>query len=224
MSIPKCKDFSDYNHYPSDANPTTDADMQEYMANQNDLMKIVSSILWQPQTNYEVGQEARSNAMPSGCVAIAITSGVSGTSEPEWSDIGETTIDGSVVWEYQQLAQKVDKADVYTKDESDSNLALKANQVDLETLAGTSEIVASGDNYIRYANGKQICYGSKINAGGSQSANFAVPFINTAYTLIVSVDQVSANIWANGRQTTNAGIYTTASGGIFHWFAIGNWK
>ena len=45
MSLPKIKDFNDFNHYPSDPQPTTDADMQDYMLNQNDILTALTKRL-----------------------------------------------------------------------------------------------------------------------------------------------------------------------------------
>ena len=41
MSLPKCLDFSNYNRYPSDENPTTDDDIQTFLENQNQLMQVL---------------------------------------------------------------------------------------------------------------------------------------------------------------------------------------
>lgn len=107
MSIPKCKNFADYNKYPDDANPTTNAQMQEYMLNQNDLVKQIASMVWQPQTSYAAGQIIRSSAMPAGVVAVVTTAGQSGTNEPTWKTTG-TVSDSGVTWTMRNIITDID--------------------------------------------------------------------------------------------------------------------
>lgn len=99
MSIPKCLDFNDFNRYPADENPTTDADMQNYMGNQNELMQnVVDALLWQPQTNYAVEHIIYSPNLPAGFCAVCKTGGRSGNTEPAWSEDVTVYTDGNVVW------------------------------------------------------------------------------------------------------------------------------
>lgn len=112
MSIPKCKDFADYNKYPSEASPTTNAQMQEYMQNQNDLVKQTASMVWQPLTNYAEKQIIHSNSMPAGTVAVVTTSGQSGVTEPDWG-ANDTVTDGGVTWRMRNAFTDIDNR--YTK-------------------------------------------------------------------------------------------------------------
>lgn len=48
LSIPKIASFGNYNKYPTDANPTTDAEMQDFLNNQNVIMQALGNLLWQP--------------------------------------------------------------------------------------------------------------------------------------------------------------------------------
>lgn len=98
MSIPKNLDFNDYDQYPADENPTTDAQMQEFMRNQNVLMQQLASMVWQPNTAYEAGHVIRSSAMPSGLQAIVTTAGVTGNDEPQWDGVGRYVQDGGVIY------------------------------------------------------------------------------------------------------------------------------
>lgn len=103
MSIPKWKDFEDYNNYPSESNPTSNAQMQEFMKNQNELVKEVASMLWQPQTAYVAGQFVFSENIPKGAFAVCTTAGTTGTTEPSWSAVGSNTNDSGVVWNIRKL-------------------------------------------------------------------------------------------------------------------------
>lgn len=98
MSLPKCKDFTDYNKYPGEENPTTDAQMQEYMDNQNQLMKAASAMMWQPSSEYEVGDIVISPAMPANTEAVCVTAGMTDSVlEPSW-EMGNNIPDGSCFW------------------------------------------------------------------------------------------------------------------------------
>ena len=98
MTLPKIKKFTDYNHYPSEAQPTTDADMQDYMLNQNDILGALTKRLWQPQTEYKLGDIVASDAMADGLVAVCTVAGVTSDIEPEWGVNEAAVIDNSCTW------------------------------------------------------------------------------------------------------------------------------
>ena len=98
MTLPKIKKFTDFNRYPSDPQPTTDADMQDYMLNQNDILGALTKRLWQPQTEYKLGDIVASNAMADGLVAVCTIAGVTSDIEPEWGVNEATVIDNSCTW------------------------------------------------------------------------------------------------------------------------------
>lgn len=98
MTLPKIKNFTDFNHYPSDPQPTTDADMQDYMLNQNDILTALTKRLWQPQTAYRLGDIVASDAMADGLVAVCTIAGVTSDIEPEWGVNEATVIDNSCTW------------------------------------------------------------------------------------------------------------------------------
>ena len=98
MTLPKIKKFTDYNHYPDEAQPTTDADMQDYMLNQNDILGALTKRLWQPQTAYKLGDIVASDAMADGLVAVCTIAGVTSDIEPTWGVNEATVIDNSCTW------------------------------------------------------------------------------------------------------------------------------
>ena len=98
MTLPKIKKFTDYNHYPDEAQPTTDADMQDYMQNQNDILNALTKRLWQPQTEYKLGDIVASDAMADGLVAVCTIAGVTSDIEPTWGVNEATVIDNSCTW------------------------------------------------------------------------------------------------------------------------------
>ena len=98
MTLPKIKKFTDFNRYPSDPQPTTDADMQDYMLNQNDILGALTKRLWQPQTEYKLGDIVASDAMADGLVAVCTVAGVTSDIEPEWGVNEAAVIDNSCTW------------------------------------------------------------------------------------------------------------------------------
>lgn len=98
MTLPKIKKFTDYNHYPDEAQPTTDADMQDYMLNQNDILGALTKRLWQPQTEYKLGDIVASDTMADGLVAVCTIAGVTSDVEPEWGVNEATVVDNSCTW------------------------------------------------------------------------------------------------------------------------------
>lgn len=95
--INKCFEFKDYNHKRSEPNYTTVADFYRYCDNQNNVLKsLADCLLWQPSTDYTVGQIVRAPGMPAGHIAKCTTAGKSSEEEPAWTD-GAVT-DGTVKW------------------------------------------------------------------------------------------------------------------------------
>lgn len=123
MSIPKILNFTDYNKYPSDNNPTTNADMQEYLLNQNNVLKnITASLLWQPNTNYVANQEVHSPDLPAGYRLICTKAGVSGSTQPSWAENKKTYTDGTVNW---NMVSLYDSKLTKTGDTMSGNLTIK---------------------------------------------------------------------------------------------------
>ena len=95
--ITKCFEFKDYNHKRSEPNYTTVADFYRYCDNQNNVLKsLADCLLWQPSTDYTVGQIVRAPGMPTGHIAKCTTAGKSSEEEPAWTD-GVVT-DGTAKW------------------------------------------------------------------------------------------------------------------------------
>ena len=100
MTIEKCKDFvkDGYGTWDDTSKPTTYANMYDFMANQNNIVRNLAQGLWQPSTAYAVGTIIRSPNLPAGCVATCTTAGTSGTTEPKWTAYGTTVADGACKW------------------------------------------------------------------------------------------------------------------------------
>ena len=87
---------------------TTQAQMQEFMRNNSDVLQCLVAGLWQPQTAYSVNDIVQSPNMPAGLVAKVTTAGTTGSSEPSWSStVGATVADGNVRYTMQMLVRNI---------------------------------------------------------------------------------------------------------------------
>lgn len=78
---------------------TTQAQMQEFIRNNSDVLQCLVSFLWQPQTQYAVNSVIKSPNMPAGLIAKVTKAGTTNSNEPSWSStIGATINDGSVTY------------------------------------------------------------------------------------------------------------------------------
>lgn len=103
MKIPKfIKGVAKYFTYASssgETTPTTQADLQELMKNNNTILECLVDGLWQPEKEMKLNQIIRSPNMPANTVAKVTSVGVTGTTEPEWPETVDTTVsDGSVTF------------------------------------------------------------------------------------------------------------------------------
>lgn len=123
---------------------------------------------------------------------------------------------------------KVDNGSFYDKTETDALLNALQKQVDRKISSATS-ITASGDGYIRFADGTQICW-LKFNGWSSKGYDpyflFPVPFANTNYgagfaigTSITYSSNVECYVFK--RTTTGLCVLRSYEGSIV---VIGRWK
>jgi microcystin-dependent protein len=94
-------DIDNFLAYSTDTNPTTNDDMQEYMTNQNTVVKALvgSGGLWQPNVVYNKNTVVWSPNMQPNTLAIVISEGgTSGSTEPSWTASGSTVTDGSITY------------------------------------------------------------------------------------------------------------------------------
>lgn len=123
---------------------------------------------------------------------------------------------------------KVDNGSFYDKTETDALLNALQEKVDSKISSATS-ITASGDGYIRFADGTQICW-LKFNGwsrkGYTPYFPFPVPFANTNYGAGFTLGQsitYSANVecYVFNRTTTGLCVSNVYEGSIV---VIGRWK
>lgn len=123
---------------------------------------------------------------------------------------------------------KVDKGSFYDKTETDALLNALQEHVDSKISSATS-IAASGNGYIRFADGTQICW-LKFGEWSRKEYNpyfqFPVPFANTNYgagfTLGESVSySINVECYVFDRTTTGLCVRSDYKGSIV---VIGRWK
>ena len=88
--------------------------------------------------------------------------------------------------------------------------------------AGASAVAASGSNWVRFSDGTQICWGTNY----SGMVSFPVPFANTNYTPVGSLDVQYPNNYNFGLEdvsTTGMRINTSGGNVKVHWIAFGRW-
>ena len=127
---------------------------------------------------------------------------------------------------------KVDSGSFYDKTETDALLNALRNQVNKKISSATSSatsITASGDGYIRFADGTQICW-LKFNGWSRKGYDnyfpFPVPFANTNYGAGFALGEsitysVNVECYVFDRATTGLCVYRINKGSIV---VIGRWK
>lgn len=102
MSVIKfLRDWTDLFNWSTDENPTTQQDYQEAVKNWIETERnIVDTLLWQPDTEYAIGDMVKTPSISSQYCLVCTTAGTSGANEPTYSDvsIGDTVTDGTVTW------------------------------------------------------------------------------------------------------------------------------
>lgn len=127
---------------------------------------------------------------------------------------------------------KVDSGSFYDKTETDALLNALRNQVNKKissAISSATSITASGDGYIRFADGTQICW-LKFNGWSRKGYDnyfpFPVPFANTNYGAGFALGEsitssVNVECYVFDRATTGLCVYRIYKGSIV---VIGRWK
>ena len=107
----------------------------------------------------------------------------------------------------------------------------KANSVTWANVSGkptipAAAISASGNNYVRFSDGTQVCWGTSNPSSGRAVFLFPVAFANTSYFCCSNFDNGAADSNITNYSTTSAQNRTaiTSSGQTWRYIAIGRWK
>lgn len=139
---------------------------------------------------------------------------------------------GTLIQMLRDEIDKVDNGSFYDKTETDALLNALRNQVDRKissAISSATSITASGDGYIRFADGTQICwlkFGEWPRKNYYPYFQFPVPFANTNYgagfTLGESITYSSnVDCCVYNRTTTELCVRSDYKGSIV---VIGRWK
>ena len=83
-----------------------------------------------------------------------------------------------------------------------------------------------GNDYIRYNNGIQICWGEENNVDNNHTTSI-YPFLNTDYT-IIATQLNKSSVWNDNmkvfNRTTSSFRVNTGGTTSYCWFAIGRWR
>lgn len=237
------RDLTNLFNYSTDENPTSQQDYQEAVKNWvNTIINLVDCTMWQPNTEYEVGNVLRTPSLPLQLQLTCTTAGTTGSAEPDYSEVeaGDTVTDGTAVFLVDTVV-------------SDGTMVAEA----IKALASTND-VPSGITFpstsllskmisnmntqdgVQYnlsnANSWYICLGAKyggliIQGGKAFSADWTnntitrvlpVAFTNTWSALIVSNYGNSATFIPSIPAGTNTlNITRTSGSGNATWLVIG---
>ena len=108
MSVIKfLRDIAGLFNWNTDDSPTSETDYMAAVKNwQETERNLVDTILWQPLTEYAVGNMVKTPSLPSQYCLVCTTAGTSGANEPTYSSlsVGDSVSDGSVTWKIKRSA------------------------------------------------------------------------------------------------------------------------
>lgn len=144
-TINKLYEVEPYLKYPSDDNPTTEQEYQDFVKNVHGIVRnmVDSSKLWQPSTEYAVDEIISSPNMEPNTLAKVTTAGTSNTIEPTWTEAGTTVEDNGCAYLIVRKCQEsatLDEASSGT-DESKIITAKILQEVIDERLADFAKII-----------------------------------------------------------------------------------
>ena len=234
------RDLTNLFNYSTDENPTSQQDYQEAVKNWvNTIINLVDCTMWQPNTEYEVGNVLRTPSLPLQLQLTCTTAGTTGSAEPDYSEVeaGDTVTDGTAVFLIDTVV-------------SDGTMVAEA----IKALASTND-VPSGITFpstsllskmisnmntqdgVQYnlsnANSWYICLGAKygglIIQGGVFEANTANTWETRNLAVSFTTRSLSGVASPTGRGTmcgitcsrSTVGLYATTAREAISWVAIG---
>lgn len=146
------RDISGLFNWNTDDNPTSEQTYMNAVKNWQETEKnLVDTVLWQPLTEYSVGNVVKTPSLPSQRCLVCTTAGTSGANEPTYGESWFIT-DGSVTWQEMSIG-----ASTFTYSKADYDHSLMANEgtelISLSLLAGTW-VVTGTVKYTSVTSGK----------------------------------------------------------------------
>lgn len=233
------RDLTNLFNYSTDENPTSQQDYQEAVKNWvNTIINLVDCTMWQPNTEYEVGNVLRTPSLPLQLQLTCTTAGTTGSAEPDYSEVeaGDTVTDGTAVFLVDTVV-------------SDGTMVAEA----IKALASTND-VPSGITFpstsllskmisnmntqdgVQYnlsnANSWYICLGAKyggliIQGGGiatsASSGEITYPISFARFSVSVASGNDNSRVVAVSSHTITKFNYSVLSGNppVLRWIAAG---
>ena len=104
--------------------------------------------------------------------------------------------------------------------------AIAEHENDISSINNNKVIYSSGTNYIRFADGTQICWGIYTLGAWMGVVDFQISFKDTNYAVVVtrSPDAGEATVMTAVAYTTSKFFIYGDTGWRANWIAIGKWK
>lgn len=238
------RDLDGLFNYSTDENPTSQQDYQEAVKNWVDTIKsLVDCTLWQPDTEYSVGNVLRTPSLPYELQLTCVTAGTSGSAEPDYTDVdaGDIITDGTA--EFRVDYSLVEGALASTNDVP-SGVTFGSNTLLSKMIANMN--TQDGVQYnLSNANSWYICLGAKYggliiqggkgllvsglsaNAPKAVTGTYSIAFTRNPIVSVTQSSDINLVMISVGNITTtqftcNYSTYRTDSFGcIGDWIAIG---
>lgn len=202
-------DFDNYRAYEGQANPTTQAQLQNYMANQNDLLiEILQTLVWLPSRVYALNNVVYCGG---GLWAKCTTAGTSGTTEPQWNT--GTISDGGCVWSVSDGSTALSS---HIANTNNPHSVTKA-QVGLGSVVNTGDSATpvSGGTTKFTTGGAYTELAKKLDIAQSSENVGKVPKVNASGNLELADITITGYVAiAQGAANSNKKLVTDSSGNV----------
>ena len=236
------RDITNLFNYSTDERPTTQQEYQEAVKNWVDTIKsLVDCTLWQPDTEYTVGNVLRTPSLPYQLQLTCVTAGTTGSAEPDYTEVeaGDVITDGTAEFRVDTIVSDGDMVDETIKALASSSDVPTGTAFSAATLLSKMVANMNSEDGVRYnfsnPNAWYICLGAKygglIIQGGFNNSetdiyhpiNFNQKFFSTAIHI---GDDSSVNLVANpirARDTAISYFNSSYSQNFvnLYWIAIG---
>ena len=236
------RDITNLFNYSTDERPTTQQEYQEAVKNWVDTIKsLVDCTLWQPDTEYTVGNVLRTPSLPYQLQLTCVTAGTTGSAEPDYKEVeaGDVITDGTAEFRVDTIVSDGDMVDETIKALASSSDVPTGIAFSAATLLSKMVANMNSEDGVRYnfsnPNAWYICLGAKygglIIQGGysGQSSNhvasvsFPISFVDISPTVVAACNSSGSGESANPYFPSKSAvmIYTQQDNRISYWLAVG---
>ena len=242
MSVIKfLRDITGLFNWSTDANPTSQQDYQNAVKNWQETEKnLVDSILWQPETEYAVGNVLKTPSLPPECALLCVAAGISGATEPVYTSVsvGDTVTDGTVEWLVTQSSVDSQLFDNLLTVLQDTSKNLPAGTA-FPALSVLSKMISNmnSEDGVQYnftnANAWYICLGAKygglIIQGGKETLSNGATYKDVYFPVSLkdlpySISATAFSGWvkySNGGNSTWIRFTSSVANDTISWMIVG---